>query len=83
MRGYVNDLYYVKPTFKRKIKTKNYNCYEERDYDQTKCLNNFYMSKMNCRFPWLDSTKQSQEKCGSKHFIKDLVDLIFDASSGE
>ena len=77
------EMYFVEPTLIRKIKTKNYNCYEENYVEQTKCLNNFYMSKLNCTFPWLESTKQSQEKCGSKHFIKDLVDLILDVSTGK
>ena len=75
--------YYVEPTLIKKIKTKNYNCYEERDMKQTKCLNDFYISKLNCTFPWLESPKQSQEKCGSKHFIKDLVNLIYDVSIGK
>ena len=75
--------YFVEPTLKGKIKTKNYNCYEERNVEQTECLNHFYMSKLNCTFPWLESTKQSKENCGSKHLIKDLVNLIDDVSTGK
>ena len=75
--------YHVEPTLQRNIKTKNYNCYEERYMEQTKCLNHFYMSKLNCIFPWLESTKQTQEKCGTNHFIKNLVDLIGDVSTGK
>ena len=75
--------YFLEPTLKRKIKTKNYNCDEENYVEQTKCLNHFYMSKLNCTFPWLESTKQSEENCGSKHFIKDLADLIEDVSTGK
>ena len=74
---------YIEPTVIRKIKTKNYNCYEERYVEHTKCLNNFYMSKLNCTFPWLESTKQSEEKCGANHFIKDLFDLIDNVSTGK
>ena len=73
---------FVEPILKRKIKTKNYNCYEDT-IEQTKCLTDFYMAKLNCTFPWLESTKQSLEKCGAKHFIKDLVNLINDVSSGK
>ena len=72
--------YYLEPTVIRKINTRNYKCYEENNLEQTKCLNHFYMSKLNCTFPWLESTKQSQEKCGSKHLIKDLVNLIDNVS---
>ena len=75
--------YFLEPTLKRKIKTRNYNCYEETYMEQNKCLNHFYMSKLNCTFPWLESAEQSQEKCGSKHLIKDLVDLIEDVSIGK
>ena len=76
--------YYMEPTLKRKIKTTNYNCYDEERYmEQTKCLNHYYMSKLNCTFPWLESIKKSQEKCGQKHFIKDLIDLIENVSKGK
>ena len=76
--------YSVGPNSQRKIKTKNYNCNEDEQYvEQTTCLNHYYMSKLNCTFPWLNSTKQSQEKCGSNNFIKDLIDLISDVSAGK
>ena len=75
--------YSVGPNSQRKIKTKNYNCKEERDMEQTTCLNHFYISKLNCTFPWLKSTKQSQEKCGSKHFIRDLVNLVEFVATGK
>ena len=77
------DEYYLEPTIKRKIKTKNYNCNEERYVEHTKCLNDYYMSKLNCTFPWLQSASQSQGKCGSKHFTKDLVDLVENISIGK
>ena len=77
------DQYFLEPTIKRKIKTKNYNCNEERYVEHTKCLNDFYMSKLNCTFPWLKLASQSQEKCGSKHFIRDLVDLVEKISIGK
>ena len=52
--------------------------------DQTNCLNNFYMSKMNCTFPWLVPTIESEEiTCGAENFVKDLVDLIDDVAKGE
>ena len=77
------DDYYLETTIKRKIKTKNYECYESNDMEQTKCLDDFYMSKLNCTFPWLKLASQSQEKCGSKHFIRDLVDLVENISIGK
>ena len=77
------ETYYLEPTIKRNIKTRNYNCYENNDMEQTNCLNNFYMSKMNCTFPWLVSTIQFREKCGAKNFIRDLLQLIDDVAKGE
>ena len=77
------DTYFVEPILRRKIKTKGYNCYEEKYMEQTTCLNKYYMSILNCTFPWLNSTKQSQEKCGSMHYINDLVNLINNVSSGK
>ena len=76
--------YSVGPNSQRKIKTKNYNCNEDEQYvEQTTCLDHYYMSKLNCTFPWLNSTKQSQEKCGWNNYIKDLIDLISDISAGK
>ena len=75
--------YYIEPIEKTKIKTKNYNCYEESDMKQENCLNDLYMSKLNCSFPWIPSPKGSLEQCGNKHFVKDLVDLIDGVIKGE
>ena len=77
------EWYYLEPTIKRNIKTRNYNCYENNDMEQTNCLNNYYMSKMNCTLPWLVPTLESKEKCGANNFIKDLVHLIDDVAKGE
>ena len=81
IRKYEN--YYLEPTIKRNIKTRHYNCYENNDMEQTNCLNNYYMSKMNCTFPWLVPTLESKEKCGAKNFIKDLEYLIDDVAKGK
>ena len=78
-----HESYYLEPTIKRKIKTKNYNCYENNVMKQTNCLNNYYMAKLNCTFPWLVPTIESKEKCGAKNFIKDLEFLINDDSKGK
>ena len=80
------ERYFLEPIFERKINTYNHICYEERFYvEKTKCLNNYYMSKLNCTFPWLKPTEHSEEKfrCGSKDFIKDLVDLVGYVSTGK
>ena len=31
------------------------------------------MSKLNCSFPWLKSYDGPLQKCGSEHYVKDLV----------
>ena len=75
--------YYLEPLLNKKINTRHYKCDEENNHEQTKCLNYFYMSKLKCTFPWLESTNQSQEKCASKHLILDLVNLIDNVSIGK
>ena len=75
--------YFVKHFQITKIKTKKYNCYESIDMKQTKCLDDFYMHKLNCTFPWIMSTDRSQTKCHSQHYIQDLVDLIDDVVKGK
>ena len=68
--------YYWEATVTKKINTKNHECYESNHMQMTNCLNEFYMSKMNCSFPWLKSNFGSLEKCGNKHYIGDLKTLI-------
>ena len=68
--------YYLEESVMKKIKTKHYNCNESNNIQMTNCLNEFYMSKLNCSFPWLKSNFGSLEKCGNKHYIGDLIALI-------
>ena len=75
--------YFIEPSIKKKIKTKNYNCYETNFMQQTKCLDEFYMSQMNCTFPWLKSMMKNREICSSKHYIPDFIDLIDFITKGE
>ena len=75
--------YFMEPSLKTKIVTKNYNCDEKNEMKQARCLDQYYMNKLNCTFPWMKSTKASQEKCGSRHYVKDLVDLIDYVAKGE
>ena len=71
------DLYYVEPELITKVNTKHYKCQEENNIDQTKCLDDYYMSNLNCTFPWLKNTSKGPEKkCGSNHYVKNLIDLI-------
>ena len=75
--------YFIEPSLKTKIKTKNYNCYEKNDMHQADCLNDFYMKKLNCTFPWIKSSQKSLEKCGDRHYINDLIDLVDGVAKGE
>ena len=76
-------MYFLEHFIKTKINTKNYNCYENNDMNQKTCLDDFYMNKLNCTFPWIKSKDNSQQKCGSQDYIKDLVNLIDDVVKGE
>ena len=68
--------YYLEASITKKIKTKNYDCNVSNNMQMTKCLNEVYMSKLNCSFPWLKYPFGTLEKCGNKHYIDDLKDLI-------
>ena len=82
------DWYYAEPSFRRKIKTKNFECYESNSMQQTKCLDHYYMSQMNCTFPWSNSIYYSginkkMEKCWDKHYIQDFINLIDKVAKGK
>ena len=78
------EMFYVEPLLKTKIKTKHYNCYVESNMEKSQCLDDFYMSKLNCTFPWMTATPNTpKKKCGSKHYIKNLVDLIDGVALGK
>ena len=67
------------PTIFKSVKTKHQDCNEVNSLKVTQCFDNFYMSKLNCSFPWLksdDNNYGSLEKCGSKHKVYDLINLI-------
>ena len=68
--------YYLEESITKKIKTKHYDCNESNNIQMTNCLNEFYMSKLNCSFPWLKYSFGNLEKCGNKHYIHDFKDLI-------
>ena len=80
------DWYYAEPSLRRKIKTKNFECYESNDMQQTKCLDQYYMSQMNCTFPWSNSHYSSgkkMEKCWDQHYIQDFINLIDGVAKGK
>ena len=82
------DWYYAEPSFRKKIKTKNFECYESNSMQQTKCLDHYYMSQMNCTFPWSNSIYYSginkkMVKCWDKHYIQDFINLIDRVAKGK
>ena len=65
------------PTIFKSVNTKHQACNEENSLKVTQCFDDFYMSKINCSFPWLESDNGSGlPKCGSKHKVYDLIRLI-------
>ena len=71
------DIYYVEPLLITKVNTRHYKCQEENNIDKRKCLDDYYISSLNCTFPWLEKTSKGPEKkCGSNHYVKTLIDLI-------
>ena len=68
--------YHYKPVINAKVKTKNYQCNEKNSNKFNPCFDEFYMSKLNCSFPWLKNYNGTLQKCGSKQYIKDFINLI-------
>ena len=54
---------------------------------QTKCLDQYYMSQINCTFPWANSPYPSgnkeMEQCWDKHYIQDFINLIDRVAKGK
>ena len=48
----------------------------------TQCFNEFYMMKLNCSFPWFKSKNDKYQRCGSKHKVNDLVNIINEVNQG-
>ena len=49
------SLNFLRPTITKNIQTSKHDCNENNSLQVTKCYDEFYMSKMNCSFPWLKS----------------------------
>ena len=41
------------------------------------------MQRLNCSFPWIKRQNETLEKCGSKHKIQDLIDIVNRVDSEE
>ena len=70
---------YFAPTITKSLKTNNYNCNYYNTLSLTNCYDSYYMHKLKCSFPWLESGVSyfgKLPKCGSKDYIYDLLDLI-------
>ena len=63
-----------------KLKRRNYNCDESNSVQLAKCLDEFYMKKLNCSFPWLQTEQLNLQKCWNNHYIDDLKKLMKNVS---
>ena len=72
---------YLTSLILKKIKRRNYHCDESNSVQVTKCLDDFYMRKLNCSFPWLQMTQHlNLQKCWNNHYIEDLKKLMRNVS---
>ena len=71
---------YLASLMQIKIKRRNYNCDESNSVQLTKCLDEFYMKKLNCSFPWLQTEFLNLQKCWKNHYIDDLKKLLKNVS---
>ena len=60
----------------RTVRTNKHLCDIKNQAKHTKCFNNYYMSKLNCSFPWMKESLNDLPKCGANDKVQDLVDLI-------
>ena len=70
---------YFSPTITISQKTKNYDCNYYNTLSLTHCYDSYYMNKLNCSFPWLESGVSyhgTLHKCRSQDYIYDLLNLI-------
>ena len=56
-----------------RVPTKNYQCDPQGSTQPHNCVNEFYMEKLNCSFPWMMSPKF--EKCNSNKDLDRLIDI--------
>lgn len=69
--------YFIRPTIFQHLNTNNYDCDVNNGVKVKKCFDDFYMSKLNCTFPWLDNTTNT---CGSEKKVYDLMRLMKDSN---
>ena len=70
----VHARYRIKPTINQNLKTRRQDCKVNNSVKVKKCFDNFYMSKLNCTFPWLGNS--TTKTCGSEEKIIDLMRLM-------
>ena len=53
------------------VRTRRHPCDEKNQVKRSICLNNYYMSKLNCSFPWIKEGMKNLPKCGRNDKIQD------------
>ena len=74
----VHARYRIKPTINQNLKTRRQDCKVDNTGKVKKCFDEFYVSKLNCTFPWLSN---STKTCGSEEKIIDLMRLMKDSGN--
>ena len=60
-----------------KVNTRKHICNKNNNLKLTNCYDNFYMTKLNCSFPWQKNIETGfLQKCGSNDSIYDFLELI-------
>ena len=75
----VENMYYntyFTPTMIKRLKKRRHDCDEENSMKRNQCFDSFYMSKMNCSFPWLKNYQGPLERCGSGKHVDELTQLM-------
>ena len=62
-----------------RIRTKNHDCNEKGDSNPSDCLNEYYMEKLGCSFPWLEN--HHLPKCNNHSDMEKLYNLSIDVAN--
>ena len=75
VNGYNNVIFMGKQEVTKRLKKTKFDCHENNSNQQTDCLNEYYVSKLNCTLPWVPSNNPNNhkniQKCqGKEKFTK-------------
>ena len=76
VNGYQNVIFMGKQEVTKRLKKSKFNCHENNSNQQTDCLNEYYVSKLNCTLPWISSNHlENRLQCQGKEKFNEFKNL--------